>query len=34
MSKLLATLVYQEVFYPTLLFTSKTERIGNIVQWD
>jgi len=34
MSKLLAVLVYQEVFYQTLLRTSVTEPLGNIVPWD
>jgi len=34
MSKLLATLVYQEVFYQTLLLTSVTESLWNIVLWD
>jgi len=31
MSKLLATLVYQKVFYQTLLLTSVIEPLGNIV---
>jgi len=34
MLKLLAALVYQEVFYQTLLLTSVTESLGNIVLWD
>jgi len=34
MSKLLAALVYQEVFYQTLLLTNVTEPLGDIVQWD
>jgi len=34
MSKVLAALVYQEVFYQTLLLTSVTEPLGNIVPWD
>jgi len=34
MSKLLAVLFYQEVFYQTLLLTSATEPLGNIVPWD
>ena len=34
MSKLLAALVYQEVFYQILLLTSITEPLGNIVPWD
>jgi len=35
MSKLLAALVYQEVFfYQALLLTSVTESLGNIVPWD
>jgi len=34
MSKLLPVLVYQEVFYQTLLLTSVTEPLGNIVSWD
>jgi len=34
MSKLLAALVCQEVFYQTLLLTSVTEAHGNIVSWD
>jgi len=34
MSKLLAGLVYQEVFYQTLLLPSVTEPLGNIVSWD
>jgi len=34
MSKLLAALVYQEVFYRTLLLTSVTEPLGYIVPWD
>jgi len=34
MSKLLAALVYQEVFYQTLLLTSVIESLGNIVPWD
>jgi len=34
MRKLLAALVYQEVFYQTLLLTSVTEPLGNIVPWD
>jgi len=31
MSKRLATLVYQEVFYQTLLLTGVTAPLGNIV---
>jgi len=34
MSKLLAAFVYQEIFYQTLLLTSETEPLGNIVPWD
>jgi len=34
MSKLLAALVSQEVFYQTSLLTSVTEPLGNIVPWD
>ena len=34
MSKLLAALLYQEVFFHTLLLTSVTESLGNIVPWD
>jgi len=34
MSKLLAALVYQEVFYQTVLLTSVTEPLANIVPWD
>jgi len=34
MSKLLAALVYQKVFYQTLLLTSATEPLGIIVPWD
>jgi len=34
MWKLLAALVCQEVFYQTLLLTSVTEPLGNIVSWD
>jgi len=34
MSKLLAVLFYQEVFYQTLLLTSATEPLENIVPWD
>jgi len=34
MSKLLAALVYQEVFFHTLLLTSVTEPLRNIVSWD
>jgi len=34
MSKLLAALVYQEVFYWTLLLISVTEPLGNVVSWD
>jgi len=34
MSKLLPALVYQEVFYQTILLTSVTEPLGNIVPWD
>ena len=34
MLKLLAALVYQEVLYQTLLLTSVTESLGNIVLWD
>jgi len=33
MSKLLAVLVYQEVFYQTLLLNCATEPLGNIVPW-
>jgi len=33
-SKLLTTLAYQEVSYETLLRTSVTEPLGNIVSWD
>jgi len=33
-SKLLSALVYQEVFYQTLLLTSVTEPLGNIVPLD
>jgi len=34
MSKRLAALVYQEVFYQTLLLISVTEPLGNIAPWD
>jgi len=34
MSKILAALVYQEVFYQTLLLTNVTEPLGNIVPCD
>jgi len=34
MSKVLAALVSQVVFYQTLLLTGVTERLGNIVPWD
>jgi len=34
MSKLLAALIDQEVFYKTLLLTSVTEPLENIVPWD
>jgi len=34
MSKLLSALVFQEVFYQTLLLTSVAEPLGNIVPWD
>jgi len=34
MSKLLAALVYQDVFYQTSLITSVTEPLGNIVPWE
>jgi len=34
MSKLLAALACQEVFYQTILLTSVTEPLGNIVPWD
>jgi len=34
MSKLLAALVYQEVFYQTLLLPIVTKQLGNIVLWD
>jgi len=34
MSKLSAALAYQEVFSLTLLLTSVTESLGNIVPWD
>jgi len=34
MTKLLAALIYQEVFYhTTLLLTSVTKPLGNIVPW-
>jgi len=33
MSKVLAALVCYEVFYQTLLLTSVTEPLGNIVPW-
>jgi len=33
-SKLLPALVYHEVFYQTLLLTSATEPLRNIVPWD
>jgi len=34
MSKLLAAFVNQEIFYQTLLLTSVTEPLRNIVPWD
>jgi len=34
MSKLLAVLVHQEVFYQTLLLTTVVGPLGNIVPWD
>jgi len=34
MSKYLAALPDQEVFYQTLLLTSVTESLGNIMPWD
>jgi len=34
MSKRWAVSAYQEVFYQTLLLTSVTEPLGNIVPWD
>jgi len=34
MSKLLAASGYQEVFFQTVLLTSVTESLGNIVLWD
>jgi len=34
MSKLLAALVYQEVFYQTLLLNNVNEHLGNNVPWD
>ena len=34
MLKLLSDLVYQEVFYQTILLPGVTEPLGNIVPWD